>query len=104
MILATTETVLEREIIAILGIVTGNVVQSKHIGRDIMASLKGIVGGELKGYTEMFNEARDQAMSRLETEALALGADAVIGVRFTTSAIMDGACELLAFGTAVKLR
>ncbi|SMY33677.1 MULTISPECIES: heavy metal-binding domain-containing protein [Photobacterium] len=104
MILATTETVPEREIIAILGIVTGNVVQSKHIGRDIMASLKGIVGGELKGYTEMFNEARDQAMSRLETEALALGADAVIGVRFTTSAIMDGACELLAFGTAVKLR
>ncbi|OBU14982.1 hypothetical protein AYY19_18355 [Photobacterium aquimaris] len=104
MILATTETVPEREIIAILGIVTGNVVQSKHIGRDIMASLKGIVGGELKGYTEMFNEARAQATVRLEAEALALGADAVIGVRFTTSAIMDGACELLAFGTAVKLR
>ncbi|SMY34168.1 YbjQ family protein [Photobacterium andalusiense] len=104
MILATIETIPEREIVAILGIVTGNVVQSKHIGRDIMASLKGIVGGELKGYTEMFNEARAQAMARLEAEALALGADAVIGVRFTTSAIMDGSCELLAFGTAVKLR
>ncbi|MCP4956231.1 YbjQ family protein [Photobacterium aquimaris] len=104
MILATIETIPEREIVAILGIVTGNVVQSKHIGRDIMASLKGIVGGELKGYTEMFNEARAQAMARLEAEASALGADAVIGVRFTTSAIMDGSCELLAFGTAVKLR
>lgn len=104
MISSTTETVPGREIIAILGVVTGNIVQSKHIGRDIMASLKGIVGGELKGYTEMFNEARSQAMARLEADATTLGADAVVGIRFTTSAIMDGSCELLAFGTAVTLQ
>ncbi|WP_297478713.1 heavy metal-binding domain-containing protein [uncultured Photobacterium sp.] len=104
MIFSTTETVPGYEITAILGIVTGNVVQSKHIGRDIMAGLKTIIGGELKGYTEMFNEARSQAMARLEADATALGADAVIGLRFTTSAIMDGSCELLAFGTAITLQ
>ncbi|MEC6907742.1 YbjQ family protein [Photobacterium piscicola] len=104
MIFSTTETVPGHEIVAILGLVTGNIVQSKHIGRDIMAGLKTIIGGELKGYTEMFNEARSQAMTRLEEDAVALGADAVVGVRFTTSAIMDGSCELLAFGTAVTLQ
>ncbi|MEC6823952.1 hypothetical protein C9I86_03600 [Photobacterium sp. NCIMB 13483] len=104
MIFSTTETVPGHEITAILGVVTGNVVQSKHIGRDIMAGLKTIIGGELKGYTEMFNEARSQAMTRLEEDAAALGADAVVGIRFTTSAIMDGSCELLAFGTAVTLQ
>ena len=104
MIFSTTETVPGHEITAILGVVTGNVVQSKHIGRDIMAGLKTIIGGELKGYTEMFNEARSQAMTRLEEDAAALGADAVVGIRFTTSAIMDGSCELLAFGTAATLQ
>ncbi|SKC31320.1 hypothetical protein CZ809_00798 [Photobacterium piscicola] len=104
MIFSTIETVPGHEITAILGVVTGNVVQSKHIGRDIMAGLKTIIGGELKGYTEMFNEARSQAMTRLEEDAAALGADAVVGIRFTTSAIMDGSCELLAFGTAVTLQ
>jgi uncharacterized protein YbjQ (UPF0145 family) len=103
MIYTTTETVPKREIEQILGVVTGNVVQSKHVGRDIMAGLKGIVGGELKGYTEMFSEARNRAIERLVAEAQELGADAVVGIRFTTSAITQGSSEIMAFGTAVKL-
>ncbi len=104
MILTTTETIPGKELGEVLGVVTGNVVQSKHIGRDIMAGLKTLVGGELRGYTEMLVEARQTALSRLEEEARVLGADAVVGLRFTTSAIMDGSSELLAFGTAVRLR
>ncbi|USD64056.1 heavy metal-binding domain-containing protein [Vibrio sp. SCSIO 43136] len=104
MIFTTTEYVPNREIEAVLGVVTGNVVQSKHIGRDIMAGLKGIVGGELKGYTEMLTEARNTAIQRLVSDANDLGADAIVGIRFTTSAIMDGSSEIMAFGTAVKLK
>ncbi|EAR54867.1 hypothetical protein SKA34_14280 [Photobacterium sp. SKA34] len=104
MIYTTTETVPGREIETILGVVNGNVVQSKHVGRDLMAGLKSIVGGELKGYTEMLTEARAIATERLVTEAEKLGADAIVGVRFTTSAVTDGASEIMAFGTAVKLR
>ncbi|MDK2594021.1 heavy metal-binding domain-containing protein [Pseudoalteromonas obscura] len=104
MIYTTTETVPGREIEAVLGIVNGNVVQSKHVGRDIMAGLKGIVGGELKGYTEMLVEARNIAVERLIENAEKLNADAIVGIRFTTSAITDGASEILVFGTAVKLR
>lgn len=104
MIYTTTETVPGREIEAILGVVNGNVVQSKHVGRDLMAGLKSIVGGELKGYTEMLTEARAIATERLVSEAENLGADAIVGVRFTTSAVTDGASEIMAFGTAVKLR
>ena len=104
MIYTTTETVPDREIEAILGVVNGNVVQSKHVGRDLMAGLKSIVGGELKGYTEMLTEARTIATDRLVSEAENLGADAIVGVRFTTSAVTDGASEIMAFGTAVKLR
>ncbi|MCG9630228.1 MULTISPECIES: heavy metal-binding domain-containing protein [Vibrio] len=103
MIYTTTETVPGREIEAVLGVVNGNVVQSKHVGRDIMAGLKGIVGGELKGYTEMLTEARNIAIERLVEEAQGLGADAVVGIRFTTSSVTDGASEILVFGTAVKL-
>lgn len=87
-----------------LGIVNGNVVQSKHVGRDIMAGLKGIVGGELKGYTEMLMEARNIAVQRLIEDAEKLNADAIVGIRFTTSSVTDGASEILVFGTAVKLR
>nr|WP_275587949.1 heavy metal-binding domain-containing protein [Vibrio vulnificus] len=87
-----------------MGIVNGNVVQSKHIGRDIMAGLKGIVGGELKGYTEMLMEARNIAVERLIEDAVKLNADAIVGIRFTTSSVTDGASEILVFGTAVKLR
>ena len=104
MIFTTTDTIPNREIEEILGVVTGNVVQSKHVGRDIMAGLKSIVGGELRGYTEMLSEARDTAISRLVAQAADLNADAIVGIRFSTSAIMDGSSEIMAFGTAVKLR
>ncbi|WP_305817703.1 heavy metal-binding domain-containing protein [Photobacterium leiognathi] len=104
MIYTTTETIPGREISSVLGVVTGSVVQSKHVGRDIMAGLKSIVGGELKGYTEMLMEARAVATERLIVEADKLGADAIVGVRYTTSSVTDAASEIMAFGTAVKLK
>ncbi len=85
-----------------LGLVEGSTVQSKHIGRDLAASFKTIVGGELKGYTEMMNEARKTATERMIEKAEALGADAIICVRYASSAVMDGAAEIMAYGTAVK--
>ncbi|MBP5716594.1 MAG: YbjQ family protein [Bacteroidales bacterium] len=87
-----------------LGIVKGTIVQSKHIGRDFMASLKTIVGGEISQYTEMLVEARDIATRRMIAEAEALGADAIVGIRFSTSAVMQNAAEVIAFGTAVKFK
>ena len=84
------------------GVVTGNTVRSKHVGRDIMAGLKTIVGGEVKGYTEMLTEARGEAFERLKQSASAMGANAVINVRFTTSAVAAGMSEMLAYGTAVR--
>ena len=104
MIYTTTESVPGHEIVEIVGVVTGNVVQSKHIGRDIMAGLKTIVGGEIRGYTEMMTEARNEAVSRLVAAAQEKGADAVVGIRFATSAIMEGSSEILVFGTGVKLK
>lgn len=104
MIYSTTETIPGREIAEIVGVVTGNVVQAKHIGKDIMAGLKSIVGGEIHGYTEMLTEARDIAIQRLVQNAHDQGADAVVGIRFTTSTIMDGSSEIMVFGTAVKLK
>lgn len=85
-----------------LGVVTGSVVQSKHIGRDIMAGFKTLIGGEIKGYTEMLTEARNTATQRMIDEAQALGAGGVVNVRFMTSAVMQGMSEILAYGTAVK--
>ena len=85
-----------------LGLVEGSTVQSKHIGRDLAASFKTIVGGELKGYTEMMNEARKIATARMTEQAEAMGADAVIEVRYSSSSVMDGAAEIMAYGTAVK--
>jgi len=85
-----------------LGLVEGSTVQSKHIGRDIAASFKTIVGGELKGYTEMMNEARKMATNRMIERAEAMGADAIVCVRYASSAVMDGAAEIMAYGTAVK--
>ena len=85
-----------------LGLAQGSTVQSKHIGRDIAASFKTIVGGELKGYTEMMNEARKVATARMIEQAEAMGADAIIAVRYASSAVMDGAAEIMAYGTAVK--
>lgn len=103
MIYTTTETIPGRETTSILGVVTGNVVQSKHLGRDIMAGLKTLVGGELVGYTEMLTESRNIAISRMVKNAKEKGADAIVGIRFTTASIMEGSSEILVFGTAVKL-
>ena len=87
-----------------LGIVKGTIVQSKNLGRDFMAGLKTLVGGEIAGYTEMLNEARQIATKRMVTEAEALGADAVVGLRYGSSAVMQGAAEVVAYGTAVKFK
>ena len=86
----------------ILGMVKGAVVQSKHLGKDFMAGMKTLVGGEIKGYTEMLSEARQIATQRMADEAEALGADAVINIRYGSAAVMQGAAEILAYGTAVK--
>ena len=104
MIFSTTPDVPGREITENLGVVAGNIVQSKHVGRDLMAGLKGIVGGEISGYTEMLADARDKAIERMVAEAEKRDADAVVNIRFTTSAIMANASEMLAYGTAVKLK
>ena len=104
MVILTTTEVPGRQITQTLGVVVGNVVQSKHVGRDIMASLKGIVGGEIKGYTEMMTDAREIAIERMKEKALRLGADAVVNIRFSTSAIMVNASEIMVYGTAVKLK
>ena len=87
-----------------LGMVKGTIVQSKNFGRDFMAALKTLVGGEIAGYTEMLNEARQIATKRMVDEATALGADAVVGVRYGSSAVMQGAAEVVAYGTAVKFK
>ena len=87
-----------------LGLVRGTVVQSKNFGKDFMAGMKTLVGGELKGYTDMLVEARQIATKRMVDEAEALGADAVVNVRFTSSSVMQGAAEVLAYGTAVRFR
>ena len=86
----------------VLGIVKGTIVNSKHVGKDLMAGLKTIVGGEITEYTEMLNEARQIATKRMVDEAEALGADAIVGVRYGSSAVMQSAAEIIAFGTAVK--
>ncbi|MBQ3404121.1 MAG: YbjQ family protein [Oscillospiraceae bacterium] len=103
MLILTINSVPGRDIEA-LGIVKGSTIQSKHIGKDIGSGFKTIIGGELKAYTQMMDEARQIATDRMIGEAEALGADAIIGVRFSTSAIMQGAAEMLAFGTAVRYR
>ncbi len=102
-IVTTTSEIPGYRVVKVLGVVSGSTVRAKHIGRDIVAALRHIVGGELKEYTEMLREAREQALRRMIEEAKKLGADAVVNVRFMTSAIASGAAEILAYGTAVKL-
>ena len=102
MILTNTETIPGRTIVQQLGLVQGSTIRAKHVGRDIMAGLKNIVGGELKGYTELMKEARQQATNRMIEQATQLGANAVVNVRFSTSSVAQGASEMLAYGTAVK--
>lgn len=103
MILSTTHSVPNREITEILGIARGSTVRSRNIGRDILAGLKNIVGGEIEEYTQLQAQAREQAMQRMVDDAKRLGADAIIGVQITTAMVTSGAAEILAFGTAVKL-
>jgi len=100
-ILSNIETVPGRNIVAWKGLVQGNTVRAKHVGRDIMAGLKNIAGGELKGYTELLEDARQDAVERMVEQARSLGANAVVNVRFSTSSITSGASELYAYGTAV---
>jgi len=100
----TTETIEGREIVEVLGLVRGNTIRARNVGRDIMAGLRNIVGGEIKDYTRMLSQARDQALERMIRDAESKGADAIVGMRFTTSQTMAGAAEILAYGTAVCLR
>ena len=101
MIVVNTETIPGRTVKEARGLVQGNTIRAKHMGRDIAATLKNLVGGELKGYTELLTEARRQAMERMIAQAEQLGAIAIVNVRFTTSAVTQGAAELYAYGTAV---
>jgi len=103
-IVTTVNEVPEKKVAQILGIVKGNTVRARNIGRDIGAGFKNIIGGEIKTYTDMISHSREEAYNRMVNQAIEKGADAIIGVRFMTSMIMQGASEMLAYGTAVKLR
>jgi len=102
-ILSTTDYIPNREVIEIIGVARGSTVRARNIGRDIFASLKNIVGGELEEYTKLQAQAREQAMQRMTQDAQRLQADAIINIRLTTSMVVQGASEILAYGTAVKL-
>ncbi len=103
MLLTNIETVPGRTIIEHFGLVSGSTIRAKHVGRDIMAGLKNIIGGELKGYTELLQESRRQAMDRMIEQAKQLGANAIVNIRFSTSSVAQGAAELYAYGTAVRV-
>jgi len=103
MIVVTTPEVPGRRVQKVLGMVRGNTIRARHVGRDIQAAFRNITGGEVKEYTKMLAESREQAVDRMLEEAAALGADAVIAVRFQTCEVMKGAAEMLCYGTAVKL-
>lgn len=102
-VISNTESIPGRNIVEFYGVVTGNTVRAKHVGRDIMAGLKNIVGGELKGYTELLQDSRKEATERMIEQAASMGANAVVNVRFATSSISQGAAELFAYGTAVRV-
>jgi len=103
-IITTTQEIPGKKIKKILGVARGNTIRARHIGRDVMAGLKNIIGGEIKSYTQMMVQAREEAFNRMVNEALNMGADAIIGFRYSTSMVIQGAAEMLAYGTAVKLR
>ena len=104
MLMTTSDDVAGREITETLGLVTANTVRARHVGRDVLAGLKNLVGGEIGAYQRLLTEARTQALSRLEEAATQQGADAIVALRITTSSVAQGASEILAYGTAVKLR
>jgi uncharacterized protein YbjQ (UPF0145 family) len=103
MIVVNTEGIEGKRVVRTLGLVRGNTIRARHLGRDITAALRTLVGGEIAEYTKLFAESREQAIDRMVEEAEGLGANAVINVRFTTSMVMTGAAELMAYGTAVVL-
>ena len=102
MLIVSTETIPGMTITEVYGLVSGSTVRAKHFGRDIMAGLKNIVGGELEGYTELLTESRNEALHRMESQARSMGANAIVNVRFATSSVAQGAAELFAYGTAVR--
>ncbi|MFH1425313.1 MAG: YbjQ family protein [archaeon] len=104
MIVTTVEEIPGKKVVKILGIVRGNTVRAKNIGRDIAAGFKNLVGGEIKSYTDLLTQAREESYNRMVNEAVDLGADAVIGMRFMTSMVVGGAAEILAYGTAINLK
>ena len=101
MILTTTETIPGKRITAVLGLVRGNTIRARHIGKDIAAAFKNLTGGEITDYTKMMAESREQSLDRMIEDAESLGADAIVSLRFTTSSVMQGAAEILVYGTAV---
>ncbi len=103
MIICTTDNVPNKKIVATYGLVRGNAIRARHLGTDIMAGLKGIVGGEIHQYTKLMGEVREQSIDRMVAEAKRMGANAIVGSRLTTSMVMAGAAELVAYGTAVKV-
>ncbi len=103
MILSNIEVVPGKRIVSFFGLVSGSTVRAKHIGKDIMAGFKNIIGGELKAYTQLIGEAREDAIARMVEEAESLGANAVVNIRFSTSSVAQGAAELFAYGTAVTV-
>jgi len=103
MLITSTFDIADKTIVKTLGLVKGNTIRARHVGRDIMAGLRGIVGGELHEYTKLLAESREQALDRMIEDAQKLGADAVVGVSFSTSVMTQGAAELMAFGTAVLI-
>ncbi|QBG35823.1 YbjQ family protein [Litorilituus sediminis] len=104
MLVSNLEIIPGKEITEHFGLVQGSTVRSKHVGRDLMAGIKNIFGGELVGYTELLQEAREEAVERMKEQARAIGANAVVNVRFSTSSVTQGAAELFAYGSAVRLR
>ena len=103
MIITTAENIPGKEILESVGLVRGNTIRARNIGRDIIAALRTIVGGEITEYTKLMAEAREQALDRMESEAVSLGANAIVGVRFSTSVVLGGSAELLAYGTGVVI-
>lgn len=103
-IITSTESLPGKEISEILGLVRGNTIRARHLGSDIGASLKSLVGGEIKGYVKVMTDSREKAVERMLDEARVLGADAIVATRFTTSQVMDGAAEIMVYGTAVTLK
>ncbi len=103
MIVVTTEQIKDKRIIETLGLVKGSTIRARHVGHDIMASLRNIVGGEVKDYTVMLAQAREEALQRMIEQAEKMGANAIVGARFVTSMVMSGAAEMVAYGTAVKI-